>query len=105
MSGFDLRGFNVFAAGRAYVSDIGEVEAKEAGVLTRLSAAVTIGAIDLGGSSLLVPVASGKGAAAGGGGEGAAFGDDAPQLLPSRSTLTSSVVEAHVPASCDGILT
>ena len=42
VSGFDLRGFNAFAAGRAFVSDIGEVEAKEGGVCTRMSEPYTL---------------------------------------------------------------
>ena len=37
VAGFDLRGFNAFASGRALVSDLEEVEAKEVGVATRLS--------------------------------------------------------------------
>ena len=37
VNGFDLRGFNAFAAGRSLVSDLEEVQAKERGVVTRLS--------------------------------------------------------------------
>lgn len=46
VSGFDLRGFNAFAAGRAFVSDIGEVEAKEGGVCIRMSEPYTLGELE-----------------------------------------------------------
>ena len=85
VSGFDLRGFNAFACGRAYVSDVGEVEAKEDGVLTRMSAPLTLCDLNL----------------AGGGGSGS--GDDDSITIDEADEVGPLALSASLECTVGGI--